>query len=134
MKQNVDGWRTLYSESSWMLVPNTVTGTAPLSTSQLACAAFQQRCPISARNEIQEKHGRLGRILLRRVDVIAVVRGVFGRIVCADLNTVDQHAHVLEDLRALGGRYESMNGSWPLRSQKVEDEVRLGSARGSAPR
>jgi hypothetical protein len=77
----------------------------------LARPALQQRRPISARDGIhlvkEEKHGRLGRILLQRVDAIAVVRGVLGRVVRGDINNVDQHAEMLEELRALGGRYES---------------------------
>jgi hypothetical protein len=38
-RQTVCGLRTLYNASSWMLVPNTVTGTAPLHL-QLAPAAL----------------------------------------------------------------------------------------------
>ena len=82
-----------------MLVPNTPTGTAPLS----ACD------DIHLVNG--EKHGRVGRILLRGVDAIALVRGVLGPIVRADLETVDEHAGMLDYRLALGGldRYESMN-------------------------
>ena len=59
---------------------------------QLPRPTLQQRCPLSARDEIhlvnEEKHGRLGRILLQSVDAIAVVRGVLGRVVRADLEDV----------------------------------------------
>jgi len=44
----------------------------------------------------EEKHGRVGRIPLQRIEAIAVVRGVLGRVVRANLETVDQHADVLE--------------------------------------
>jgi hypothetical protein len=69
-----------------MLVPNDVTGTAP----------------ISARGEIrlvnEEKHSRLGRILLQRVEAIVVVPGVLGRVVHTDLENVDQHVDVLKSV------------------------------------
>jgi hypothetical protein len=39
-----------------------------------------------------------------RVDAIAVVRGVLGRVVRADREKVDQHADVLEDRQVLGGQ------------------------------
>jgi hypothetical protein len=53
-------------------------------------------------------------MLLQRVDVIAVVRGILGRIVCVQLKNVDQHADVLEDRLALGGQ---------VRVAKVKDKV-----------
>jgi len=98
-------------------------------------AAVQQRCPISTRDEIhlvnEEKHGRLGQILLQYVDVIAAVRSV--PVVRADLKTVDEHAEVREDRRALGGQVRVNERVLVAAVLEVEDE-RPGSARGSARR
>ena len=54
---------------------------------------------------IEAKHGRVERILLRRVEAIAVVCGVLGRVMRTDLEDIDQDADMLEDRRrrALGG-------------------------------
>jgi len=74
--------------------------TLRLQLARVARPELQQRCPISACDDIhlvnEEKHGRVWRILLHGVDAIAVVRGVLGRVVRADLENVDQHADVLE--------------------------------------
>jgi hypothetical protein len=94
---------------------------------QLARPALQQRCPISTRDEIhlvhEEKHGRLGRMLLQRIDAITVVRGVLDRVVRADLENVDQHADVLEDRRALGGQVRVHERVLTAAVPEVEDEV-----------
>ena len=94
---------------------------------QLARAALQQRCPISARDEIhlvnEEKHRRLGRIPLQRVEAIAVVRGVLDRVVRADLENVDQHANVLEKCRALGGQVRVHERVLTAAVPKVEDKI-----------
>jgi hypothetical protein len=71
----------------------------------------------------EEKHRRLGRILLQRVDAVAVVRGVLDRVVRADLENVDEHADVLEDRRALGGQVRVHERVLATAVPEVEDEV-----------
>jgi hypothetical protein len=74
------------------------------STSTARATGAPVALPCDEIHHANEKYGRRGRILLQRVDAIAVVRGVLGRVVCADLENVDQHADVLDDHRGLGGQ------------------------------
>ena len=56
----------------------------------------------------------------------AVVHGVLGRVVCADLENVDQHADVLEDRRALGGHHERvLTAAVPEVEDKVAQEAHV---------
>ena len=63
-----------------------------------------------------------GRVLLERVQAIAVVCRVLGGAMRADFEDVNQHTDVVEDRRALRGEVQSMNAFWPP-VPEVEDET-----------
>jgi hypothetical protein len=71
----------------------------------------------------EEEDARLGRVLLERIEAIAVVRRVLGRIMRADLEDVNQHADVLEDGRALRGEVRVHERVLPAAVPEVEDEI-----------
>ena len=93
---------------------------------QLPRSALQKHRPVP-RDEIhlvhEEEHRRLGRVLLQRVEAIAVIRRVLGRVVRADLKDVDEHADVLEDRRALRGEVRVHERVLPAAVPQVEDEI-----------
>jgi len=93
---------------------------------QLPRPALQQR-RLVPRDEVhlvhEEEDARLGRVLLERVEAIAVVRRVLGRVMRADLEDVNQHADVLEDGRALRGEVRVHERVLPAAVPEVEDEI-----------
>jgi len=93
---------------------------------QLPCPALQQRSPVP-RDEVhlvhEEEDTRLGRVPLQRVQAIAVVRRVLGRVMRANLEDVNQHADVLEDGRALGGEVRVHERVLAAAVPEVEDEI-----------
>ena len=71
----------------------------------------------------KEEDRRLGRVLLQRVEAVAIIRRVLDSIMRADLKHVNQHADVLEDRRALGREVRVHECVLPAAVPKVEDEV-----------
>lgn len=100
-------------------------GHGPTLHLQLARAALEKRRPV--RDEVhlvhEEEHRRLRRVLLQRVEAVAVVRRVLGGVVRADLEDVDEHADVLKDRRALRREVGVHEGILPAAVPEVEDEV-----------
>ena len=93
---------------------------------QLARAALQQRSPIP-RHKVhlvhKEEDRRFGRVLLQRVEAIAIVRRVLDGVVRADLENVYEHADVLKDRRALRREVRIHEGVLAAAVPEVEDEV-----------
>jgi hypothetical protein len=93
---------------------------------QLARAALQQRSPIP-RHKVhlvhKEEDRRFGRVLLQRVEAIAIVRRVLDGVVRADLENVYEHADVLKDRRALRREVRIHESVLAAAVPEVEDEV-----------
>ena len=51
----------------------------------------------------EQENGRVGGVLLERIETVAIVLSVFGAVARADFEDVDEHPDVLEDGRALRG-------------------------------
>ena len=93
---------------------------------QLPRPPLQQRRPVS-RDEVhlvyEKEDARLRRVLLQRVQAIAIVRRVLGRVMRADLEDVYQHTDVLEDGRALGRQVRVHERVLAAAVPEVEDEI-----------
>ena len=71
----------------------------------------------------EKEDARLRRVLLQRVQAIAIVRRVLCRVMRADLEDVYQHTDVLEDGRALGRQVRVHERVLAAAVPEVEDEV-----------
>ena len=71
----------------------------------------------------EEEDRRLGRVLLQRVEAVAIIRRVLDSVMRADLENVYQHADVLEDGRALRREVRVHERVLPAAVPEVEDEV-----------
>jgi len=87
---------------------------------QLPRPALQQRHPVPGDGiHLENEEEDTGRVLLERVQAIAVVCRVLGRAMRADFEDVNQHTDVVEGRRALRREVQSMNASWPPQSQRL---------------
>src|SRR5216684_8374089 len=101
-------------------------GYRPALCLQLARAALKQRSPIP-RYEVhlvhKKEYRRFRRILLQRIEAVAVVCCVLDSIMRANLENVNQHADLLEDSRALRREVGIHKGVLTAAVPEVEDEV-----------
>ena len=71
----------------------------------------------------EQENGRVGGVLLERIETVAIVLSVFGAVARADFEDVDEHPDVLEDGRALRGEVRVHERVLSSAVPEVEDEV-----------